>query len=71
MSSSGYTGPFVPKPPPTSGAVTRTESGASTSASAIRWRTPYGICVLAHACSVSVTRSQRAATARGSSGSAV
>ena len=68
----GYTGPLVPKPPPTSGAVTRTRVERERRARRPRAAAPRTAsgCWTRGAGSAS-TGSQRAATARGSSGSAV
>src|SRR5205823_5260877 len=64
--SSRYGPPFTPKPPPTSGAITRTRSGARPSSRATSSRIRWGTCVEDQM--VSAPFSQRAATARGSSG---
>src|SRR3989442_1123531 len=46
--SSGYTMSLEPKPPPTSGAITRTRWGGRSSSSQMNWRTWCGACVEAH-----------------------
>src|SRR5207249_1248537 len=46
--SSGYTMSLAPKPPPTSGAITRTRWGGRSSSSQMNWRTWCGACVDAH-----------------------
>jgi hypothetical protein len=66
--SSGYTLTLGPKPPPTSGAITRTRSSASPSISEIRVRTANGTWVEDHTVSSSRPPSQAATTPRVSSG---
>src|SRR5438046_2945627 len=64
--SSRHGPPSTRKPPPTSGAITRTRSGASASSRATSSRIRWGTCVDDQI--VSRSSAQRAATARGSSG---
>ncbi|PYN83576.1 MAG: hypothetical protein DMD96_01700 [Candidatus Rokuibacteriota bacterium] len=59
---------MAPKPPPTSGAITRTCSSARPSAAATAARTANGICVDAHTVSRPSGASGCATTPRGSIG---